>query len=378
MLKSFLLEDWLEAHAEPMPEFPLGGSTGPVWTLRDLLELDGRSSLERMLESDVLYSRAAGATPLRQAIAQMQDVPMEHVLIMTGAGEALSHIFSAAVEPGANVIVPTPCFPPYIAVPEALGLEVRTYRLRREDSYEIDLDEIRRLTDPQTKLILVNSPHNPTGSVLDDRAMEALHDFAAERGVQFVCDEVYHPIYHGTAMASASRLANATIVGDLSKAFSLSGLRVGWIVESDERRREHYLTAREYCTVSNSPITEFLGEIAVRHRRAILDRTREVAQTHLKLLERVLKEHTGVVDWIRPRGGMTAFPWLISGADSRSFCDYAATQGLLFAPGDCFGVQDHFRIALGVGRDWYAVAMQRLEELLSTWLAVAERTLSGG
>ncbi|HLY01666.1 MAG TPA: pyridoxal phosphate-dependent aminotransferase [Candidatus Cybelea sp.] len=374
MLKSFLLEDWLEANADPMPEFPLGGSTGPVWTMRSLLELDGRSSLERMLQSDVHYSRAAGATALRQAIAQMQDVPMEHVLIMTGAAEALSHIFSAVAQPGANVVVPAPCFPPYSAVPEALGLEVRAYRLRREDAYEIDLDEIRRLTDSQTKLILVNSPHNPTGSILDEKTMEALHDFAVERGVQFVSDEVYHPIYHGAAMASASRLASATVVGDFSKAFALSGLRVGWIVEADERRRDLYLTAREYLTVSNSPITEFLAEIAVRHRQTIFDRTREVARTHLTLLEPVLKEHAGVVGWIPPRGGMIAFPWLVSGADSRNFCDYAAAHGLLFAPGDCFGVQDHFRIALGVGRDWYPAAMKRLGELLAAWPAAAERS----
>jgi aspartate/methionine/tyrosine aminotransferase len=367
MLKSFLLEDWLEAHAEPMPEFPLAGSTGPPWTLRDLLELDGRSSLERMLQSDVLYSRAAGGTDLRQAIAQMQGVPIEQILIMTGAAEALNHIFAAAAEPGANVIVPAPCFPPYIAVPEALGLKVRAYRLRREDSYAVNLDEIRRLTDSQTKLILVNSPHNPTGSIIDEETMEALHDFAAERGVQFVSDEVYHPIYHGTSIPSASHLASATIVGDLSKAFALSGLRIGWIVESDQRRRDRYLTAREYCTVSNSPITEFLGEIAVRHREVILNRTRQVAQTHLTLLEDVLEKHAGVVDWVRPRGGMIAFPWFASGGDSRKFCDYAALRGLLFAPGDCFGARDHFRISLGVGSDWYAVAMKRLAEVLSAW-----------
>jgi aspartate/methionine/tyrosine aminotransferase len=371
VLQSFLLEDWLEEHAESEPEFSLGGSTGPAWTLRSLLELDGRSSLDRLLQSDVLYSRAAGATPLRQAIAEMQRVPIEHVLVMTGAAEALSHIFSAAAQPGANVIVPAPCFPPYHAVPRALGLEVREYRLRREDSYEINLDDIRRLADSQTKLILVNSPHNPTAGVIADETMEALHDFAAERRVQFVSDEVYHPIYYGRAMASASRLENATVVGDLSKAFSLSGLRVGWIVEPDKRRRDFYLTSREYCTVSNSPITEFLGEIAVRHRQAILDRTRDVAQTNLKLLERVMEEHADVAGWVRPRGGMIAFPWLVSGADSRSFCDRAAAQGLLFAPGDCFGVRDHFRISFGVGRGWYPAAMQRFGEFLGAWLGEA-------
>lgn len=363
-LKHFLLEEWLEGYAESPMEFSLGGSTGPVWTIKELLALDGPDSVDRMLASDVVYSRASGSTALRRAIAQMQDVPIEHVLVVLGASEALDHIFYSACEPGANVIVPAPSYPPHQALPEALGLEVRCYQLRREDAYKLDLDEIRRLADSSTKVILVNSPHNPTGSVIDAKTMDALHDFTVERGIQLVSDEVYHPIYHDVAATSASRLPHATVVGDLSKAFALSGLRIGWIVEPDAGRRARYLTTREYYTISNPPVTEFLGEVAVRHRDVILKRTREDAQANLKLLELALAQHADVIRWIPARGGMTGFPWLESGEDTRPFCERAVRRGLLVSPGDCFGEPNHFRIGFGVGRNWYPRAMERLAEVL--------------
>src|SRR5579864_2422752 len=255
-LKPFLLEKWLDAHSEPPVEFNLGGSTGPVWKPRELLQLAGSGSLERWLDSDIVYSRSAGGSSLRDAIAQMQSVAVEHVVVLTGASEALANVFLAAAEPGANVVIPFPCFPPHQLVPEALGLDVRSYRVRRENSFQIDVHEVMRLVDTKTKLILVNSPHNPTGAPLSDADMRSLHDFAAERGVQFVSDEVYHPIYHGRETASAARLPLATVIGDFSKAFSLSGLRLGWIIEPNSHRRELYLGTREYFTISNSPITE--------------------------------------------------------------------------------------------------------------------------
>ena len=99
--------------------------------------------------------------------------------------------------------------------------------------------------------------------------MEALHDFCAERKVQFVSDEVYHPIYHGPAMRSAARLPHATVLGDFSKALCLSGLRIGWMIEPDARRREHYLNARSYFTVSGTVLGERLATLALRHRDAI-------------------------------------------------------------------------------------------------------------
>jgi aspartate/methionine/tyrosine aminotransferase len=367
--KPFLLDQWLQQHAGA--EFDLGSSTGPRWTVQELLALTGDAgrAAQELLNLRIHYPPTAGAPPLREAIAAMQGVAPEAVAVFAGGGEALFHLFYAAAEPGANVIVPHPCYPAHEVLPESLGLEVRRYHLRRENAYAVDLDEVKRLADRNTRLLMVNSPHNPTGATVSDAEMQALHDFAAAHGIQFVSDEVFHPIYHGPATRSAARLPQATVVGDLSKALSLGGLRLGWIVERDAARRQAYLNSREYVTVSNTPMGEFLGEIAIRHHAQVLARTRAVTGANLKLLEAAMAQSAAVLDWVRPAGGMTAWVRLAHGGDARAFCTEALNYGLLLAPGEGWGCPDHFRIGFGVGPDWYPRAMQRFAALVQAQAA---------
>jgi aspartate/methionine/tyrosine aminotransferase len=313
---------------------------------------------------------------LHEAIAKMQGVPAEEVIVFAGSAEALFHIFYLAAQPGANAVVPFPCFPSHQVIPESLGFEIRRYHLTRENSYRIDLDEVNSLADRKTKILVVNSPHNPTGATLTDDEMRRLHYLCIERGIQFVSDEVFHPIYHGLEADSAARLSCATVVGDFSKALSLPGLRLGWIVERDRDRRREYLNAREYLTVSNTPMGEFLGEIAIRHHDQVLARTREVTYANLALLESVIAEHADVLDWVRPQGGMTGFARLVSGGNARLFCQAALERGLLLAPGDCWGVPDHFRIGFGVGREWYPRAMSRFSEVLAEWCRAGQASVA--
>lgn len=372
--KPFLLDQWLQQHADA--EFDLGSSTGPRWTARELLKLTGCSErqAQEMLDIVLHYPPIAGAAGLREAIAEMQGVRAEEVCVLAGGAEALFHIFNVAAEAGANVIIPFPCFPAHELVPEALGFEVRRYPLRRENSYAVDPDEVRRLADRRSKILIINSPHNPTGATVSPDVMRDLHDFAVGRGIQFVSDEVFHPIYHSREGDSAARLEYATIVGDLSKALSLGGLRLGWIVERDAARRKEYLNAREYISVSNTPLGEFLGEIAVRHHEQVLGRTREVTRANLELLERVIGQAEGQLDWIRPAGGMTAWVRLASGGDARRFCEDALDYGLLLAPGDCWGVPDHVRVGFGVGPEWYPRAMERFAALIHTRFSAQARS----
>jgi len=361
-LPPFLLDRWLHDHEAV--EFNLGGSTGPHWTLGEVLDLE-EGSRDRLFGADVVYAPSAGARALREAIAGMQGVEAEHVLVVAGGSEALLHLFFAAAAPGTNVIVPFPGFPPYAAIPEALGIEVRPYHLRRDAAYRLDFDEVERLADSRTALLLVNSPHNPTGATLDEQETRRLHDFAADRRIQFVSDEVFHPIYHGRRGASAAALPQATVLGDLSKAFSLSGLRLGWIVERDDERRARYLNARQYFTISNTVIGEHVAEIAVRRRDTILGRTLEVARTNLRHADALLADQKDFLDWVRPEGGMTGFPRFVSGDDTRPFCEEAARRGLVLVPGDCFGVPDHFRLGFGACRDAFPAAMERLATVLT-------------
>src|SRR6185312_11785423 len=166
-LKPFMLDAWLDAHEHNI-EFNLGASTGPIWSVKELLELAGEKQRELYLDHKLVYSRPAGADGLREAIAEMQSVSVDSVQVVTGASEALVVLMWLAAEPGANVILPEPGFTTFSALPESLGIEVRFYRVRRENDFQIDLGEIKRLADSRTKLILVNSPHNPTGATVSD------------------------------------------------------------------------------------------------------------------------------------------------------------------------------------------------------------------
>src|SRR5438105_3903145 len=264
-LKPFLLDMWLDSHERDI-EVNLAASEGPRWTLNEILGLADEEERQRFLNHKLGYSRPAGAEGLRAAIAEMQGVEADAVQVVTGASEALVVLMWLAAEPGANVILPRPGFATFSALPESLGIETRSYGIRKENNFSIDVEEIMKLADARTNLILVNSPHHPTGATMSDVEMERLHEFSSARGIQLVSDEVYHPIYHGRETKSASRLPQATVIHDFSKAFSLAGLRTGWMIEHDRKRRERYWNARAYFSVSNNTAGEMLAEIAMRKR----------------------------------------------------------------------------------------------------------------
>jgi aspartate/methionine/tyrosine aminotransferase len=367
-LPPFVLDQWIEQKhfANPPIEFDLASSTGPVWTLRELLALSGANELEPLLDTRISYTQAAGTPELRAAIAGMEGVDANDVQVVTGAAEALLILFFLAAEPGANVILPSPGFPANEALANSLGIETRYYTIRAENGFRVDLDEIRGLAGNNTRMLLVNSPHNPTGAVLSDDEMSSLHDFCAERRIQFVSDEVYHPIYHGPAVRSAAHLPQATVISDFSKALCLSGLRTGWIVDRDPGRRAQYLQARNYFTITNNVFGESLAVLALLQRDKIFARARRVATANLARLDRLFAEHCDILCWIRPRGGMTAFPWLAHGGETREFCRGLAKRGVLVVPGDCFGQPSHIRLGFAASGDRFPEAIERLDDFLGS------------
>src|ERR1700722_8388294 len=364
-LKPFLLDEWLDTY-EHHTQFNLASSTGLVWTLNELLSLATEEEREHFLHQKMVYSRPAGADALRSAIAQMHGVDPEAVQVVTGASEALLILMWLAAEPGANVILPQPGFTTFSALPESLQLETRFYAIRKENEFRIDVEEVKKLADRNTKLILVNSPHNPTGATISDAELDSLHEFAASRETQLVSDEVYHPIYHGQATRSASRLPHATVIHDFSKAFPLSGVRTGWMIEHDAKRRELYWNARTIFSISYNTAGEMLAEIAMPHRNVVLGKTQQTATQNLRHLASFMSEYRDTLGWIPPRGGVTAFPWLRSGESSRAFCQAAAEQGILLAPGDCWDAPSHFRLGFAAVTDKFPEALNRLGEFVKS------------
>jgi len=367
-LKPFLLDLWLDTYEHGI-EFNLAASTGPLWTLNEILSLATDEERQLFLNHKVVYSRPGGAEGLRSAIADMQQVSVEKVQVVTGASEALLILMWLAAERGANVVLPQPAFTTFSALPESLRLETRYYAVRKENGFTIDVEEIKRLTDRNTKLVLINSPHNPTGATMSDADLDSLHDHTSMRGIQLVSDEVYHPIYHGQPTKSAARLPHATVIHDFSKAFPLSGARTGWMVEHDPERLRSYWNARAYFSITNNTSGEILAEIAMRNRDTVLGKTQKTAGENLRLLHAFMSRHSETIGWIPPRGGMTAFPWLLSGENTRAFCQAAAERGILLAPGDCFDAPSHFRLGFGAVGEKFPDALSLLGELIATWPA---------
>lgn len=361
-LAPFALDLWLDAWkhgaAQHSIEWDLGSSTGPVWTLRELIG----DEVDRLLDMPLLYAPARGTEPLREEVAAFHDVSPDAVQITTGSSEALLILFHRAAEPGANVVLPFPGFPSFEELPRSLGAEVRRYQVRAGRAF--DLDEIAALIDDRTGLVLINTPHNPTGAVASWRDLVALHDLCVSRGVRLVVDEVYHPIFFGEPVPSASRLPHATVIHDFSKALCLSGLRLGWVVDHDPGRRTEMVNARSYFTISNSPITELIGAMALRRRERLLERARAIAGANRDKLTAFVDQHSGVIDMTPPEGGLTAFPALRSGADARPLCQAAAERGVLLAPGDCFEMPSHFRVGYGAAGERFGDALARLGEVL--------------
>jgi aspartate/methionine/tyrosine aminotransferase len=265
--------------------------------------------------------------------------------------------FCLAAEPGASIVLPNPGFPAFAAMARLWGLAVRTYGLERERGFAQTADLVLAAVTGETRLVIVNSPHNPTGSIMPTAQVTRLAAMLAERGIPLVIDEVYHPLYFGAPVPSAAKIPNTIVVGDFSKALSLSGLRIGWIIDRDAQRREHLGNLRSYFTICGSPITEMIAVHVLAHRQVILSRLEEVTRMNLAQLDEFMSAHRRTLGWIRPRGGTVAFPWRLDGTDARPMCEALARAGVLVAPGDCFEAAAHFRVGFGAQANSFQQAL---------------------
>jgi aspartate/methionine/tyrosine aminotransferase len=242
---------------------------------------------------------------------------------------------------------------------------VRTYALRRDNGFRLSTDDVLHAVDDRTVLALVNTPHNPTGAVIERSDMKRLAEALGARDIPLIVDEVYHPLYFGRDLESAAGIENAIVVGDMSKAMSLAGVRIGWIIDADPERRKRVIDARSYFTISSSPLSEAIAAHALRNRASILARLKNVASANLASLREAIGKAGNILSWVPPGGGTTCFPWFTDGRDSRAFCEHLVRDGVLVVPGDCFGEPDHLRIGYGAQAEGFPAAVAIIARALT-------------
>jgi aspartate/methionine/tyrosine aminotransferase len=367
-LPPFKLDLWLAAHefATPPIRFNLASSTGPAWTLGEIGAVGG-GDFRKLGDVKLSYAPPDGSQLLRERLAARHGVGPESVLILTGASEALLALTCYFAAPGASILLPRPVYPALPVMARAWRLDVREYALDAARGFAQDAATVLAAVDSTTRAVFVNTPHNPTGSVMPAAEQEKLAAELSKRGIALIVDEVYHPLYFGSPVPSASRLSNTIVLGDFAKAMSLPGLRVGWLVDRDAARREALLDIRSYFSISCAPLSEAIGAHAIANADVVLGRLDDVARANLALLSAFMEKHRDVLGFAAPAGGTTCFPYLRDGRDARPLCEALAKAGVLVAPGDCFDMPAHMRIGFGAQREGYAEALGIFGEVISAW-----------
>jgi aspartate/methionine/tyrosine aminotransferase len=364
-LSPFKLERYF-ARYEFSARYLLCSSDCESLAVQDLLALEPAAS-EGLLMHWLGYTESLGAPSLRQEISQIYTtIQPDQVLVHSGAEEAIFLFMQAALQPGDHVIVHSPCYQSLSEVALGLGCQVTTWKANEQNGWVPDIGELKRAIRPTTRVIVINTPHNPTGLLMERATFAEINQIAQERGILLFSDEVYRESeYDGTNRLPAACDVNdlAVSLGVMSKTYGLAGLRIGWIATHHAELYTRMAHLKDYTTICNSAPSEFLAELALRHRAKLAQRNVDIIARNLAILDRFFAGHSEMFSWIRPKAGSIAFPKLM-GEDIESFChELVTTKGVLLLPGTIFDDQgNHFRI--GFGRKNMPEAVSLLEEFL--------------
>jgi aspartate/methionine/tyrosine aminotransferase len=336
------------------------------YPMAELLEMADDEARGLWEDLQLGYTESTGHPLLRREIASLYTtIEPDEVLTFAGAEDAVFCLLNVALGPGDHAIVTWPGYQSLYEVGRAAGAEVTLHELHEADGWALDLDRLRRQLTPDTRLIVVNLPHNPTGMLPDRATFDGLAALAEEAGARLLVDEVYR----GLELDEADRLpagadaANGAIsLGVMSKAYALAGLRIGWLASRDRDLLARVAAFKDYTTICSSAPSEILAIIALRARDRVLARSREIVAANLDLLDGFFDDWADRFEWVRPRAGSIGFPRLT--VPGVRIDDWAAglveAEGVLLLPASQFGHPGNY-FRLGFGRTDLPEALGKLE-----------------
>jgi len=314
------------------------------------------------------YTESLGSPNLRKVIADIYSTTQpDDVLVFSGANEAIYLLTLAALQTGDHIIVHAPHYQSLSEVAKGIGCDVSLWQASEENGWALDLSELKSLVRPSTKAIIVNLPHNPTGYLMSRADFDALNKFTQENNLLLFSDEVYRESEFDPAdrlPAAVDYGEHAISLGVTSKTYGLAGLRIGWLATKNRDLYNKMASLKDYTTICNSAPSEFLAEVAMRHRAKLAERNLQIIKNNLVIVDDLLLRHASLFTWTRPKAGSMGFPKLLKG-NVEEFCDDLVKKaGVLLLPGSVYDdAQNHFR--LGLGRKSLPQAVERLEEYLS-------------
>lgn len=346
-LKPFKLERFFSKY-EFSTRYLLCSSDCESVSVGDLLDLE--PAAEKNFKQHWLgYTESNGAPELRREICRIYaNIQPEQVLVHSGAEEAIFLFMHATLNAGDHVVVYWPCYQSLSEIAKGIGCEVSLWEAREENVWTPDLDELRRVLRRNTRAVIINTPHNPSGNLMTYSLFMELNILCLERGILLFSDEVYRELEYNREerLPSACDInPTAVALGVMSKTYGLAGLRIGWIATQNDEVRERMAELKDYTTICNSGPSEFLAELALRHREKLIERNLQIICSNLFLLDDFFARYSDHFTWVRPTAGPIGFPKLLK-KDAEVFCDELVREtSVLLLPSILYDYPDnHFRI----------------------------------
>ncbi|KAF2034347.1 PLP-dependent transferase [Setomelanomma holmii] len=356
-ITDFAVESWMDAHENDC-KYNIAETCCASISVNELRELSENKGREVLDTSKVLtYGAIRGSEELRNNLARLYSAKVasplspDNILTTPGAIQANYLTTYALVGTGDHVICHYPTYQSLYEVPKQLGAEVDLWKATPENEWVPKIENLKALIKPNTKLIIINNPNNPTGAVLKKSFLQEIIDIASEKNITILGDEVYRPIFHSISPLDkdfppsllSMGYKNVIVTGSMSKAYSLAGVRIGWIASRSSELIETIASARHYTTISVSQLDEQVAAFALHSStiHGLLARNIQLAKTNMALLEKFVLKNDDECEWVKPVAGNTAFiKFHREGkpVDSVDFCKKLLEKtGVLFTPGNCFG-----------------------------------------
>ncbi len=347
-IKPFGVEMWMNEF-ENNCELNLAETCVESLTLGELFEIAEvqDSILSDLSAMKMTYGAIEGSDRLRSAISSLYSSQTPaNVLTTHGTIGANSLVHQTLVGRGDHVISVIPTYQQHYSIPESLGADVELLHLKAENAFLPDLDALRAMVRPDTRLIAINNPNNPTGALMDRDFLEQIVDIARSVGAWLLCDEVYRGTdQHGDGVtaAVADLYEKGISTAGMSKAFSLAGLRLGWIVGPVELLHQ-VMIHRDYNTISVGQVDELFAAMALENSDKILARAHRITRQNLQIVSDWV-EGEPLISWVKPKSGTTALLKYDLPISSREFCvALLEEEGVMLTPGSAMDMEGWLRL----------------------------------
>ena len=341
-IKDFAVEQWMNEW-ETKCTYNVAETCTYSVTLDQLFEICGGSREEFMAQfagQRLTYGHIEGNPKFLEGVCGLYEtVKPEHVIPTHGAAGANHLVLTTLVEPGDHVVSIMPTYQQLYSIPEMCGAKMSILHLEAKDRYHVNAQELDALCTPETKLICINNPDNPTGALLSAEELQVIVDIARKNDAWLMCDEVYRLLVQDDDAFTASPIDlydKAVVTSSMSKVWSLAGIRLGWCITKDEQLRRDLLSHRDYDLISCGMFDEAVAAYALAHYDKILARSRRIVRQNLQAVAQWVDSEPHL-SFVKPEAGTTALVYYDYDLDSYDFCTrMMQTVGALVTPGDAF------------------------------------------